>query len=496
MDDNKTNIFKPLIVFGVSKPNIYSYAKIIGILEQYPEILNKFDIKIFKKNILSREFFNKFYAKIAKGGNIESLRKRILIIFPISILTSQMEDFYNFFLPNLNLLKENIGNDRILTIAGGWHAIGCSKQLLKDGIDLAIVGEGEKIFPTILIYILGLLEKYKKKGFVLGNRTIPMDISIISSLKEILEEKINEKSINFIAFTRKLKLKENEIKLKENEKGKVAVKYIVRRDVSKKELINLDEICPYSEKFRIFSPIEISRGCPFRCKFCQTGNFYNSMRHASIDVIIKWIKHAVKIKYNRVWFLSPNSFAYGSKNGMGTAPQKVETLLRSIKEIKNLKEIFFGTFPSEIRPEFVTYEMMDAVAPYISNKYFSIGAQTASNSLLKKILRSHTFEDVENAIDIILDYGFGVDLDFIFGLPGETEEDKQLTIQFFKNILNSSKKVRIHTHTFIPLPGTPFQNKTAGKLSAELESIIGKLALRGKAFGQYKKQSEMINKIK
>ena len=68
---------------------------------------------------------------------------------------------------------------------------------------------------------------------------------------------------------------------------------------------------------------------------------------------------------------------------------------------------------------------------------------------------------------MILDYGYGVDLDFIFGLPGETPEDLEKTLDYFNEILLSSKKIRIHTHTFMPLPGTPYSNAPKGKVSKE-----------------------------
>jgi len=208
---------------------------------------------------------------------------------------------------------------------------------------------------------------------------------------------------------------------------------------------------------------------------------------------VKWFERAVKIRYDRVWFTSPNSFAYGSPKGGGTNPQVVEKLLRLIKNIENLDEIYFGTFPSEVRPESVTKDMMEAVHPYISNKFFTIGAQSASDDLLKRIWRGHTFQQVREATDLILDYGYGVDLDFIFGLPGETEQDLALTLDFFHEVLQSSKKIRIHTHTFMPLPGTPFSDEPVGVIHPAVEAVLGKLASRNKAYGSHEKQSQIRN---
>jgi radical SAM superfamily enzyme YgiQ (UPF0313 family) len=215
------------------------------------------------------------------------------------------------------------------------------------------------------------------------------------------------------------------------------------------------------------------------------------MRHANPDTVIKWVKKAIEIKYKRVWFLSPNSFAYGSPNGAKINPEAVRYLLKGLRNLSPSVELYYGTFPSEVRPEFVTIEMMEAVRPYINNKFFTIGAQSASNDLLKKIKRGHTFEDVVNAIDIITSFNYGVDIDFIFGLPEETKEDCNLTMDYFKDVLKSTKNIRIHAHTFMPLPGTPYQNSPTGHLTKEIKEIVGRLESSGKAFGHYLKQSRI-----
>ena len=116
------------------------------------------------------------------------------------------------------------------------------------------------------------------------------------------------------------------------------------------------------------------------------------MRHVPVDKVIEFLQHAVDIKYTRAGSLLPMLLLYGSKNGIKPNPEALDEILTGINGIQGLKEINFGTFPSEVRPEFVTREVLGIVMPKITNKYLVIGAQNASNRLLKVINPGHTFE--------------------------------------------------------------------------------------------------------
>lgn len=249
-------------------------------------------------------------------------------------------------------------------------------------------------------------------------------------------------------------------------------------------LVNLDDYPPIAIDHRMFRPIEITRGCPHGCYFCFTSQIFGyQSRHRSPENVVCWVERAVKLKFRRVWFTAPNSFAYGSK-GSKPNPPAVEKMLKGLKRIEGLEEIYFGTFPSEIRPEFVNHEILDAVAPYITNDTFVMGAQSASPRILQLSHRGHTIEDVWNAIDILTERGYKIDIDMIFGLPGETDDDVGLDIEFIKNVLEK-QGTRIHGHAFMPLPGTAFEHESPGIITPELAKIIGHYTKIGRIFGQH-----------
>lgn len=246
----------------------------------------------------------------------------------------------------------------------------------------------------------------------------------------------------------------------------------------------------FSLRFKRFSPIEITRGCPFACKFCQTSYIFGTKpRHRSIESILFYVENFVKQGKRDLRFITPNAFCYGSKDGKTVNFTEIERLLKSIKQTYKDVRIFFGTFPSEVRPEHVTSETLKLISQYVYNRNLTIGAQSGSERVLERLNRGHTVEDIYNAINTALNSGFSVNVDFIFGLPEETKTEQIETIKFIEKIIKlgytKSALVKIHAHHFIPFPGTPFQNHRPSKLTKELTGFLGKLYNLKNIFGQW-----------
>ena len=218
--------------------------------------------------------------------------------------------------------------------------------------------------------------------------------------------------------------------------------------------------------------VEIARGCPFSCGYCQTPQIFgHCMRHRSIDRIAEYAN-----RYEHARFVTPNAFAYGSD---GVHPQwdKIEHLFRSLRH-----HIYFGTFPSEVRPEFVCEESLSLVNKYCTNTKLHFGAQSGSNAVLEKLRRGHTVEDVVRAVELCNDFALTPVVDFIVGLPFETDEDQRATLDQIAWVARYGK---VHVHRFIPLPGTPLAGTTARPLLTETEKVCGKLALTGRLTGSW-----------
>ncbi|HDJ83608.1 MAG TPA: TIGR04013 family B12-binding domain/radical SAM domain-containing protein, partial [Desulfurococcaceae archaeon] len=262
-------------------------------------------------------------------------------------------------------------------------------------------------------------------------------------------------------------------------------------------LVNLNDYPPFPYWRGRFNPIEIMRGCPWACKYCQVSFMFKAKpRYRDVDVVEYYSRIMLREGLRDLRFIAPDSFAYMSADGRKPNPSAIEELLERLhKLVQRYKgRIFYGTFPSEVRPNSVDYELARIVRKYVANKSIIIGAQTGSDRLLKLINRGHTVDNIIHAAEALIKAGFRVDVDFIFGLPGETREDIEDTLKVIEKLVRIG--ARIHAHTFMPLPGTPFADAPPGRLEPWLRKRLYLLLGRGFLYGDWLKQereAEMID---
>lgn len=255
--------------------------------------------------------------------------------------------------------------------------------------------------------------------------------------------------------------------------------------IESKNKVNLDNSPPYPLKDPHYSLyLEITRGCPYNCYFCQTTKIFGAKpMHRSTENILKYCEILLKNNLTDLRFVSPNAFSYGSENGIKLNFSKLENLLYSLYKLTHKKgRIFFGSFPSEVRPEFVNNDTLGLIKKYCSNKKIIIGAQSGSDLILKKLNRKHTIKNVLNAVEIAKKHQIKTDIDIISGFPFETKKDVLDTIKFCEKLINEG--CRIHFHKFMPLPGTQFENLKSAELFPDMKNFINKWMGKGLVYGK------------
>ncbi len=236
--------------------------------------------------------------------------------------------------------------------------------------------------------------------------------------------------------------------------------------------VDLDSFVSISPKRGMFGPIEITRGCAFACNYCQTSHIFGTnLRHRSIDNIVSQAIALGSGNRKVVRLLSPNAFSFGSKDGRQLNMKAMRELLSALREAVTAKaKIIFAHFPSEARPEHITPDTLDMLKEFADNDEIVIGAQSGSRRMLEHCHRSHTVESVLNAVSLARKYGYKVIVDFIYGLPGETEEDMRESLAVMEDVVRMG--ARIHPHIFAPLPQTPFSKYAPGTISPIFKHAI------------------------
>jgi radical SAM superfamily enzyme YgiQ (UPF0313 family) len=154
----------------------------------------------------------------------------------------------------------------------------------------------------------------------------------------------------------------------------------------------------------------------------------------------------------------------------------------------------FGCFPSEVRPDWVYPEVLQLVKRYCQNKTIVLGAQAGSDSLLAQLNRGHTAEQALRAARWIRQAGFMPHVDFVFGFPGETTEDRQLSLRLMGKMVEE-QGAKIHAHTYLPLPGTPLFHKEPSRLGPDTKNELNRWEGKRKLDGWWKEQEAIAWEI-
>lgn len=186
----------------------------------------------------------------------------------------------------------------------------------------------------------------------------------------------------------------------------------------------------------------LSRGCPFKCTFCDAPiTMGTKLRFWSMDRIIRDIKF-YKDKYGVTNFVF--------KDSTFTAKKKwaFEFCQRLIDENLNIK------WRCNTRANLVPGPLLELMAKagcYVIN----FGVESGDPEILKRIEKEVDLEEVVDAFERCRKLGIRTYATFLMGNPGETEETARRTIAFSKRIRPSLCMFFVST----AYPGTPMYDE-------------------------------------
>lgn len=329
-----------------------------------------------------------------------------------------------------------------LVIAGG--SVSFNPEPLCEFIDAFVVGEGEEvIFEVIETY-----EKYKENKKIL-----------LCNLAKI--EGVYVPSLYNVEYF---------------EDGKIKKFYPVVSDIPQK--IKKRYICDFENCFFPTKPIvpfveivhdritiEIMRGCPHKCNFCQAQKIYRPVRKRGINKILQIAKESIEnTGYEEISLLSLST---------GDYPHVDELIEKIICEFYH-KRVSVSV-PS-LRVDKIQDKKFAEIIRKIKKTGFTFAPEVATDKMRKIVNKNIKEDELISSIKNILSLGWrNFKLYFMIGLPDESEEDVLAIPSLVKKILNETKgfnlkNISVTISSFVPKPHTPFERKK----QETMETILAK----------------------
>ncbi|MCR5567467.1 MAG: radical SAM family heme chaperone HemW [Clostridiales bacterium] len=197
--------------------------------------------------------------------------------------------------------------------------------------------------------------------------------------------------------------------------------------------------------------------CRQKCRYCAFASFagQESYREKYIELLLTEARNRKQEVSGSV-----STVYIGGGTPSLLSPSQLSVLIAGLREVFDLDGV--TEFTSEANPGTVTGEWLDAAVSCGVSRV-SFGMQAYQENLLRLLGRIHTFEDVRTCVHLARKAGISnISLDLIFGIPGQTGEDWNNTLDAALSLDPS----HISAYGLIPEEGTPLMHDlNAGRLT-------------------------------
>ena len=354
-------------------------------------------------------------------------------------------------LAGLEVRSNNRSESCPLVIAGGQIANCC--ESLAEFIDVFIIGEAEEA-------IVELLEVVRQaKADNISRKSMLIDIAkrfewaYVPSLYEF--EYNGERITSFKPLIDGLRVRFENAVVSDFENALIPAKPLV----------------PFTEAVHERVSIEIMRGCPGRCRFCQASFSRRPLRYRSVDRIVEAAKQAyLATGFETVSLLSLSTADY----------PWLEELVDKLRAYFDDKKVGISLPSLKVDKQL---ELMPRLASSVRKSGLTIAVEAASEKLREMINKPISNENLFKAVVEAYKAGFQrVKLYFMVGFPGESEADISDIVDLAYKVANLSKEVNGRNASvtaavswLVPKPHTPFQ--WYGQQSSEYFAKVTRIIL-------------------
>ena len=185
-----------------------------------------------------------------------------------------------------------------------------------------------------------------------------------------------------------------------------------------------------------------SRGCPYKCAFCQTPKMWGGHWMAKSPTRI-----VDEMDFYHKQF-GVSDFHIQDENFSLSKKRTNEFADELLKRERN----YTYCFPSGIKVETVGKKELHKL--YDSGcRYFALSPESASKKVLKLMNKPVDLEHVKKVVSWCHEIGIRVNCNFVLGFPGEEKEDRKLTYKFIRELTKLGMD-EIVAFMLTPLPET------------------------------------------
>ncbi len=340
---------------------------------------------------------------LAQGLSIEEIVEKVCSWgAQVVAVTITASPYYGFATDLAKRLKAK--NNTIFIIAGGHHTTFVYSQVLRNGFDYAVLGEGEETFSE-------LVNTLEQGG----------DISTVKSLAFKKDGKIVKTE------TRPLIQSLDSLPLPTFE--------LFDKTLSKAEIFG-----PGSR----FITMETSRGCPYNCEFCSvTPMWGHRWRFKSNERVLKELNLVKSLGYNWIFIVDDNFIVdIISKERARLFEEMVRQGLDSLNFIVQIRADLAARNPGIIK-----------LAADAGLRIAFLGLESGSDKVLKIMSKGSSTETAVEGIRVLHKNGIITHGGFVMGAPYETKKEFSKTFEYADRLRMAgldSAQFSIYT----PLPGT------------------------------------------
>ena len=286
-------------------------------------------------------------------------------------------------------------------VVGGWHpSYEPDSMLVIPEIDYVVVGEGERAMVELATYIT---KGAKSK-----------DILAIPGVASRYEGKIVKTTPKFISNLDEIPF---------------PARHLLPMHLYNRVIEYLD-VKPVDN-------MNIMRGCPFNCAFCETRQLWGkTCRSFSPGRVVEEIEHLISNYGTKgIYFINDNF----------TLRKQLTLELCALMRKKKLAI----EWVCDTRVDMVSRELLREMKA-AGCKTIWFGGESGSPRILERINKGITLEQTENAFKICREEGIQTACSFILGIPGETVNDMNATFKFARKLNPDWCRFNV----FVAVPGS------------------------------------------